>query len=48
MTALFIAWYNVVRPHNTLKTTPAVAAGIASEKWTLERLLTESAKALAA
>jgi hypothetical protein len=48
MTALYVAWYNFVRPHSTLKTTPAVAAGIASEKWTLERLLTESAKALAA
>jgi hypothetical protein len=48
MTALYIAWYNFVRPHSTLKTTPAVAAGIAREPWTLERLLTESAKALAA
>ncbi len=44
MLGLFYAWYNWVRPHSTLKTTPAVAAGIASEPWTLERLLTESAK----
>jgi hypothetical protein len=48
MTALFIAWYSFVRNHQTLKTTPAVAAGIASEKWTLERLLMESAKTMAA
>jgi hypothetical protein len=48
MTALYIAWYNFVRPHSTLNTTPAVAAGIAHEPWTLERLLMESAKAMAA
>jgi len=29
--ALVAAWYNFVRPHSTLKTTPAVAAGLASE-----------------
>jgi len=29
----------------TLKTTPAVKAGIASEQWTLERLLTAAAAA---
>ncbi len=37
---LYFAWYNWCRKHATLKTTPAVKAGIASEQWTLERLLT--------
>ena len=44
MFALYICWYNWCRPHMTLKTTPAVAAGLAQGKWTLERLLSESAK----
>jgi len=44
MFALYACWYNWCRPHMTLKTTPAVAAGFAQEKWTLERLLSESAK----
>ena len=43
MFALYIAWYNFCRPHMTLKTTPAVAAGFAKQRWTLERLLRESA-----
>ena len=45
MLALFFAWYNWVRKHMTLKTTPAVAHGIAAEPWSLEKLLTEAAKA---
>jgi hypothetical protein len=45
MFALFVAWYNFCRPHMTLKTTPAVAAGLTSEAWTMERLLGESARA---
>jgi transposase InsO family protein len=45
MFALFVAWYNFCRPHMTLGTTPAVAAGLASEAWTTERLLKESANA---
>ncbi|MCZ6855358.1 MAG: hypothetical protein O7G86_15715 [Gammaproteobacteria bacterium] len=47
MFALYIAWYNYCRPHMTLKTTPAVAAGLAKEPWALERLLKESASCLA-
>ena len=47
MFALFAAWYNFYRPHMTLKTTPAVAAGLAKEPWTLERLLREAAKIVA-
>lgn len=46
MFALFACWYNFVRPHMTLKTTPAVAAGLASGAWTVERLLSETANAL--
>jgi transposase InsO family protein len=43
MFALFVAWYNFCRPHMTLKATPAVAAGLASETWSIERLLCETA-----
>jgi hypothetical protein len=44
---MFFAWYNWCRKHETLKTTPAVASGIAQEPWTLERLLTEAVKTMA-
>jgi len=47
MFALYVCWYNWCRSHMTLKTTPAVAAGIAREAWSIERLLTESAKVAA-
>jgi hypothetical protein len=45
MFALFVAWSKFCRVHMTLKTTPAVAAELASETWSVERLLSESAKA---
>jgi transposase InsO family protein len=45
MFALFVGWYNFCRPHMTLKTTPAVAAGMATEPWTVERLMRTSATA---
>jgi hypothetical protein len=41
---LLAAWYNFCRPHMTLRTRPAAAAGLASEPWAMERLLSESAK----
>ena len=44
MFALFAAWYNFCRPHMTLMTTPAVAAGLATERWSIERLLKEAAR----
>ena len=44
MFALFVAWYNFCRVHMTLKTTPAVAAGMTAETWTVGRLLRESAQ----
>jgi hypothetical protein len=43
MFALFVAWYNFCRKHTTLGTTPPVGAGLASEPWSMERLLSESA-----
>ena len=43
--ALFVAWDNFCRPHMTLGTTPAIAARLACETWTVERLLRESARA---
>ncbi|MFO0813965.1 MAG: hypothetical protein U0796_12170 [Gemmatales bacterium] len=38
--ALYFAYYNFCWKHSTLKTTPAVAAGIATKQWTVEELLT--------
>jgi len=34
--ALFFGVYNFVRRHETLKTTPAVAAGVELKRWSLE------------
>ena len=48
MLALWFCWYNWCRKHSTIKTTPAIACGLAREEWTLERLLQESARAHAA
>ncbi len=41
--ALYFLYYDFCRVHITLKTTPAVAAGIATEKWSVERMLDEIA-----
>lgn len=38
--ALYVAWHNFCRVHQTLRTTPAVAAGIASRVWRIKDLLT--------
>ena len=40
--ALFFAYYNFCRRHMTLKMTPAKAAGLTTETWSLERLLAEA------
>ena len=37
--ALHFCWSNLVRPHITLKITPAMPAGITDHFWTLEDLL---------
>ncbi len=41
---LFFAFYNFCRVHQTLKTTPAVAAGLATEAWSVQRLLDEAGR----
>jgi hypothetical protein len=40
---LYFAAYNFVNRHSTIKTTPAVAAGIADEQWTIEMLIERTA-----
>ena len=37
--AIYFTWYNFGRVHQTLKTTPAVKAGIASHVWTVEEMI---------
>lgn len=37
--ALHFAWYNFVRIHRSLGMTPAMAAGVASEMWAIEKLI---------
>ena len=43
MLALYYVWYNWCRRHSTIKTTPAVAAGLAKEQWSIKRMLREVA-----
>ncbi len=38
-TALHFAHYNLVRQHQTLRVTPAMAAGVTAEMWSMEQLL---------
>lgn len=45
MLGLYFAWYNFCRNHSTIKTTPAVKAGLVSSPWTMEKLLTVAAAA---
>jgi IS1 family transposase len=37
--ALHFAWYNFCRIHSTLRVTPAMAAGVCEDVWSIERLL---------
>ncbi len=37
--ALFFAYYNFCRVHSTIKTTPAVAAGLTDHIWSVKELL---------
>jgi IS1 family transposase len=39
MVALYTVWYNFIRSHKTLKTTPAQAAKIADRAWTLTEIV---------
>ena len=43
MQNIFFAWYNWCRKHSTIKTTPAVASGLAEKQWTLKTLLERAA-----
>ena len=43
MQSIFFAWFNWVRVHGTIKTTPAVAAGLADRPWTVRELLERAA-----
>lgn len=36
--ALYFMWYNFGRVHQTLKTSPAIAAGVADHVWTAEEI----------
>jgi hypothetical protein len=38
-TALHFVYYNFVRVHQTPKTTPAVARGIADHEWSIEEVV---------
>lgn len=42
--ALFFAFYNFCRVHSTLKTTPAVAAGLTDHVWSVAELLERAAE----
>lgn len=37
--ALYVTWYNFVKYHRTVKTTPAVAAGVVDRRWTIYDLV---------
>jgi hypothetical protein len=37
--AITFAYHNFVRVHQTLKTTPAVAAGVVNRKWKIDDLV---------
>jgi hypothetical protein len=39
MVALYTVWYNWIRPHKTLKTTPAVASGVTDRVWTMGEIV---------
>jgi transposase-like protein/IS1 family transposase len=44
MQAIFVAWYNFCRKHETLNgATPAMASGLTDEVWSIKRLLEEAA-----
>jgi transposase InsO family protein len=45
MQALFVAWYNFARKHETLKgDTPAMASGLTERVWTIKELIGQAAK----
>lgn len=42
MMSLYFAVYNFCKVHGTLKTTPAVAAGLTDHVWSVQELLTKA------
>jgi hypothetical protein len=42
--SIFVAAYNFCKVHNTLGCTPAVGLKLATETWTIERLIEEATK----
>ncbi|MGH7783710.1 MAG: IS1 family transposase, partial [Candidatus Binatia bacterium] len=42
--ALHFAHYNLVRLHKTIRTTPAMAAGVSSRLWSVEELVGRASK----
>ena len=44
MRAIFFAWYNFWRKHETIKQTPAMVAGLADKVWTIQKMLEMAAK----
>ena len=45
MQALFVAWYNFARKHETLKgATPAMASGLSDHVWTIKELIERAAE----
>lgn len=39
MVALYAVWYDFVKIHKTLKMTPAMAAGVSSELWSVGNIV---------
>ena len=37
--AVFMAWYNFCRVHQTLRVTPAMEAGLTDHVWTIEEMV---------
>jgi hypothetical protein len=47
MQALFVAWYNFARKHETLKgNTSAMASGLTDNVWTIKELIERAGEAI--
>jgi hypothetical protein len=44
MQNIFFAWYNLCRKHETIKKTPAMAAGLTDKPWTIQELIEMAAR----
>jgi IS1 family transposase/transposase-like protein len=45
MQAIFVAWFNFCRKHETIKQTPAMAAKLVGRQWTIRELIEQAAEA---